>query len=526
MIYQYVDLTIDTEKFEVLRQGETIKLPKLSFELFIYLLASNGRICPMSELAEHVWKKAHVSDETIIQRVTLLRKSLQDSSKAPKYIDSIRGRGYKLLHSIEEVQPEPSLVYTPQIKPQKLTIVLLCTALLVVIVIGLYNWQQPSTKAVPTHTAGNEVIQRAEYYRSIGQQDDLNRAVKLYQLALKEQPDNIQALNGISHSLAKLVCRYNLPSQNASRAQAFAERSITLKEDNAPAWVSLGLSWDCRGNIDKALAAYLQASKIDPQENHGKSSAAYLLAVKGALVEALQLNVEVKAANPDSPMTQLQIARIYESSGFTAQAEHIYQKLFVLYPDNVFINLAYPRFLYFQQRLSEAQTHFQTAMSRHINRADLTLYYAEVIWLLQGDQQALPWIEKAAKINPNQSYPKSLNALFNSKDQQALAQGQRRINLLNQSIEQGDSWPTTLIERALIQLEVQNLPLVAITSLNQAVEQGFLDSDYLQISPLFNKLKTPPEFYQLINQINQRRSWHKQALIESGLLPATMADSG
>jgi TolB-like protein len=53
------------------------------------------------DLLSSVWPGEFVSDETLSQRVRLLRKSLGDDSDKPRYIESVRGWGYRLVPTVE-----------------------------------------------------------------------------------------------------------------------------------------------------------------------------------------------------------------------------------------------------------------------------------------------------------------------------------------------------------------------------------------------------------------------------------------
>jgi hypothetical protein len=53
------------------------------------------------ELIAEVWGDVIVTDETLMQRVRLLRQSLGDDSQNPRYIAAVRGRGYRLSAPVE-----------------------------------------------------------------------------------------------------------------------------------------------------------------------------------------------------------------------------------------------------------------------------------------------------------------------------------------------------------------------------------------------------------------------------------------
>ena len=52
-------------------------------------------------LIRDVWDDVVVSDETLAQRVRLLRQALGEDSQNPRYIASVRGRGYRLICEVK-----------------------------------------------------------------------------------------------------------------------------------------------------------------------------------------------------------------------------------------------------------------------------------------------------------------------------------------------------------------------------------------------------------------------------------------
>ena len=57
-------------------------------------------------LAEKVWGRHFVSPENVAQRVMLLRQSLADDANRPRYIETIRNKGYRLIPVVERVAAE------------------------------------------------------------------------------------------------------------------------------------------------------------------------------------------------------------------------------------------------------------------------------------------------------------------------------------------------------------------------------------------------------------------------------------
>lgn len=91
--YLIDDLNLDVQRGEVTRHGETLTLPKLSYDLLVALAQAAPALLSQQELMQKVWPDRVIGDETLKQRVKLLRKSLGDNASEPQYIEAVRGRG-------------------------------------------------------------------------------------------------------------------------------------------------------------------------------------------------------------------------------------------------------------------------------------------------------------------------------------------------------------------------------------------------------------------------------------------------
>jgi len=103
--YRIADLELDVGQARVTRAGHEIPLPKLSFDLLLALVEAAPRLLTLDDLMQRVWRGVIVSPETISQRVKLLRDALGDDAAQPRYVASVRGRGYRLVASVEALRP-------------------------------------------------------------------------------------------------------------------------------------------------------------------------------------------------------------------------------------------------------------------------------------------------------------------------------------------------------------------------------------------------------------------------------------
>jgi TolB-like protein/DNA-binding winged helix-turn-helix (wHTH) protein/Tfp pilus assembly protein PilF len=109
--YQVDDLIIDLAPRRVRRADTVIRLQALSFDLLVTLVRAAPNLVSFEQLSERVWPNLVITPETIVQRVKLLRSALGDNPHAPRYIEGMRGRGYRM---VAEVQPLTERRGTPE----------------------------------------------------------------------------------------------------------------------------------------------------------------------------------------------------------------------------------------------------------------------------------------------------------------------------------------------------------------------------------------------------------------------------
>ncbi|HET9446749.1 MAG TPA: winged helix-turn-helix domain-containing protein, partial [Steroidobacteraceae bacterium] len=91
----------------MVRDGAEIPLPKLSFDLLLALIRAAPNLVSIDGLMHEVWPNLVVNPETVSQRVKLLRDALGDNPHTPRYIEGLRGRGYRMIAPVSRVAPGP-----------------------------------------------------------------------------------------------------------------------------------------------------------------------------------------------------------------------------------------------------------------------------------------------------------------------------------------------------------------------------------------------------------------------------------
>ena len=87
---------LDTGTRRISRGDEDLKVGGLTFDLLLTLAESAPAMVSYDDLAERVWDGRPVSPETITQRAKILRACLADDAHAPRYVELVRGQGYRL----------------------------------------------------------------------------------------------------------------------------------------------------------------------------------------------------------------------------------------------------------------------------------------------------------------------------------------------------------------------------------------------------------------------------------------------
>lgn len=93
---QVQDLTFDRSRRQVRRGSELLDLTALEWDLLTLLALSPGRVWTRGELLDRIWGDVgEVFERAVDMEMVRLRKKLGDSADRPRYIDTVRGMGYR-----------------------------------------------------------------------------------------------------------------------------------------------------------------------------------------------------------------------------------------------------------------------------------------------------------------------------------------------------------------------------------------------------------------------------------------------
>ncbi|AWE08313.1 DNA-binding response regulator [Lysinibacillus sp. 2017] len=96
LVYTFGDLQVYPERFETFINEEKLEFTPKEFELLVYLLENKNRVLTRDQLLSAVWKYDFAGDTRIVDvHISHLRDKIEENSRKPIYIKTIRGLGYK-----------------------------------------------------------------------------------------------------------------------------------------------------------------------------------------------------------------------------------------------------------------------------------------------------------------------------------------------------------------------------------------------------------------------------------------------
>lgn len=91
------DLSINVERHEVTESGRRVELTLKEFELLRYLMENRGHVFSRDQLLNNIWGIDYSGEtRTVDVHIRHLRQKLSDGSREDKYLETIRGKGYKV----------------------------------------------------------------------------------------------------------------------------------------------------------------------------------------------------------------------------------------------------------------------------------------------------------------------------------------------------------------------------------------------------------------------------------------------
>jgi len=102
MIYAFGEFELDTQLFELHRDGRPCALEPQVFNVLRYLIEHADHVVTKDELLENLWPGRVVSESALTSRLKTARRILGDSGREQRFIKTLHGRGYRFVAAVEQ----------------------------------------------------------------------------------------------------------------------------------------------------------------------------------------------------------------------------------------------------------------------------------------------------------------------------------------------------------------------------------------------------------------------------------------
>ena len=90
-------LRLDLERMKLEKDGRPVELTPMEFRILTRLMQAPGRVFTKAQLYDSISSGYSESDDrTMMVHISKLREKLEEDSKNPSYIKTVRGLGYKI----------------------------------------------------------------------------------------------------------------------------------------------------------------------------------------------------------------------------------------------------------------------------------------------------------------------------------------------------------------------------------------------------------------------------------------------
>ncbi|WP_448549629.1 winged helix-turn-helix domain-containing protein [Thalassotalea fusca] len=528
------DLILDIKRCELRRNDAVIPLPKLSFDLLSCLARSAPALMSPAEIMADVWQGRVIGDETLKQRVKLLRKALGDDASAPKYIEVVRGQGYRLVPSVkaEQVVAKPPSVmidlaandYFPSIadiqqsmwwrKMSFFAFALLMSFMLGVLLTTPEQHEEPNDQSYSYAQDLSDIDVLAikkyktglEYYGRYRRTDN-DIAIDAFSEAIAISPDFAAAYAALSRAYSQRLYQFEGTERDKQLAVDNAYLALAFNNESSQAYKALGTAYYVSGWLSKSINAHIRAFERDEHDVDTASNLAFIFSEQAKFAQALFWHKKALSIAPDSPVAQLHYAITLQRLGMFAEAERFYSLSLANKPDYILAIAHHADFLMVSGKVTQAREYLKRALQRYPEHSMLLNVMAKT-HVVSNDtvgRKALIEILKEQHFDFTQSVAgQLLLAMAEGIDEdgslpQTLADIENELKMMQRQGNEHSNISFLLGQLALFKHDAKQM----IRYWTQAIEQGAVDKAYYERVLALTNNTMPKELHRKFEQIEQ-----------------------
>jgi transcriptional activator of cad operon len=150
------DWRVDPQLGQISRGDHSERLDARTLRLLLFLANRAGETVGIDELLDNVWSGVVVTQDSVYQAVTQLRRMLGDDAREPRYIVTVPRLGYRLVAPVspwddESLRPDVAQEAPARRRPRRWLAGASIAGLALLVLAGLANWrggQGPAARSV------------------------------------------------------------------------------------------------------------------------------------------------------------------------------------------------------------------------------------------------------------------------------------------------------------------------------------------------------------------------------------------
>ena len=100
-LFRFGRFALDTDDRMLLCEGRRVPLAPKILQTLLILLRHRGHVVEKTFLMKEVWPDNFVEEGNLAQHIFVLRKVLGDNTDEPHFIETVPGRGYRFVASVD-----------------------------------------------------------------------------------------------------------------------------------------------------------------------------------------------------------------------------------------------------------------------------------------------------------------------------------------------------------------------------------------------------------------------------------------
>jgi DNA-binding winged helix-turn-helix (wHTH) protein/Flp pilus assembly protein TadD len=298
-LFEFRGFRLDESERLLFRGASPVSLPPKAFEVLLVLVRRAGRLVERDEMLRTVWSGVHVTEGSLHQKISLLRRELGDEGEPHRFIETVTKVGYRFVAPVSLVAPEVSSTSVVRRRRHRWALGTAATVLLVAGgVLFARRAAGPPPADVPTRDpeARREYL-RARFFWNKRSPDDLLKAAESYEAAVRHDSRFAAAWAGLADTRVLLAVTSGRSLSEGARAAA--SRALELDDSLGAAHGTLAFEkfffeWDMSG----AGREFARAIELAPKDATIRQRHAFYLVCLGRADEAV---AEIRRARDLDP---------------------------------------------------------------------------------------------------------------------------------------------------------------------------------------------------------------------------------